>query len=72
MAVALHHGLPFESSVWLVGGLFFGGIVGRYSRFAEPIHQCRAGSIFRDTNPQLVRPNPGRSRHRLGKAFVLG
>jgi hypothetical protein len=36
----------------------------------EPLQQRRAYSIFHDTNPQLVRIDPERSRHRLGQAFV--
>jgi hypothetical protein len=45
-------------------------IIGCYSRFPEPVQQRRANTIFRDTNPQLVRADPECSRHRLGKAFI--
>jgi len=41
-------------------------IIASDNGFTEPAHQRRANSTFRDTNPQLVRANPERSRHRLG------
>jgi hypothetical protein len=47
------------------------GVIGSDLRFPEPLQQRRAYSIFRDTNPQLVRINPECSRHGFGKAFLF-
>jgi hypothetical protein len=44
--------------------------IGSVFRLPEPLQQRPAGTIFRDTNPQLVRTIPECSRHRLRKAFV--
>ena len=59
----------FESSAWLVASLLSRNIGSVFSP-PESLQQRRAYSTFRDTNPQLVRTNPDRSRHRLGQAFV--